>query len=205
LTGALALAFLLAAGAAKIPPVDQCSGDPGFKAFHASLSQAVAKRDGDALLALLAPNVTVNFGGDSGREAFAKQWDAKSKDSEIWPQMGIILPLGCARVGKARVIPSLAGQFDGDDDEDVFEKLVVISDKAELRAGPEAGSKILARLAWDVVTAVEASGDILTKVRLADGREGWLPADQLYSPLDYRAVVEKRGGKWLITAFVAGD
>lgn len=205
MTGALALAFFLAASAAKLPPVDQCSGDTGFKAFHASLSQAVAKRDGEALLALLAPDVTVNFGGDSGREAFAKQWEVKSKASQIWPQLGIILPLGCARVGEARVIPSLAGQFDSEDDEDVFEKLVVISDKAELRAGPERDSKVVAKLAWDVVTAVEASGDILTKVRLADGREGWLPAEQLYSPLDYRAVVEKRGDEWMITAFVAGD
>jgi len=205
LSGALALAFLLAAAAAKLPPVDQCSADPGFKAFHASLSQAAAKRDGDALLALLAPDVTVNFGGDSGREAFARHWQIKSKASEIWPQLALILPLGCARVGEVRVIPSLAGQFDSDDDEDVFEQLVVISDKAKLRAGPEADSKVVAKLAWDVVTAVEASGDILTKVRLADGREGWLPADQLYSPLDYRAVVEKRGGAWRITAFVAGD
>lgn len=103
------------------------------------------------------------------------------------------------------MIPSLSGQFESDEEEDVFEKLVVISDKGELRAGPEPGSKLVARLAWDVVTAVEASGDVLTKVRLADGREGWLPAEQLYSPLDYRAVVEKRGKAWQITAFVAGD
>ena len=205
MSGALAFAFFLAAGAAKLPPVDQCSADPGFKAFHTDLAGAVTKRDGDALLKLLAPDVMVNFGGDSGREAFDKQWEVRSKTSEIWPQLEIILPLGCAQVGEARVMPSLAGQFEGNDDEDVFQQMVVISDKAELRAGPEADSRVVAKLAWDVVSVIEASGDVLMKIRLADGREGWLPAAQLYSPLDYRAAVEKRDGKWMITAFVAGD
>ena len=42
-------------------------------------------------------------------------------------------------------------------------------------------------------------------MRPRDGREGWLRANELRSPLDYRAVAEKRKGKWMITAFVAGD
>ncbi len=29
--------------------------------------------------------------------------------------------------------------------------------------------------------------------------------DELYSPLNYRMVVEKLRGKWMITAFIAGD
>ena len=44
-----------------------------------------------------------------------------------------------------------------------------------------------------------------TKVRLKDGREGWLWAKEVRSPIDYRATIEKRKGKWMITAFVAGD
>lgn len=44
-----------------------------------------------------------------------------------------------------------------------------------------------------------------TKVKLADGREGWIADDELYEPVGYRMVVEKLRGKWMITAFVAGD
>ena len=42
-------------------------------------------------------------------------------------------------------------------------------------------------------------------VEIPDGRKGFVRRDQTVNPLGYRAVFEKRGGKWLITAFVAGD
>ena len=190
---------------ARLPPVDQCSRDPGFKAFRASLESAVARRDGDAFLKLLAPDVLVNFGGENGKAAFAKQWEVKSRTSPLWAQMAKVLLLGCARIDKARVMPSLAGQFDGDDDVDVFELSVVTAPRARLRKTPAVDGALIATLAWDVVRPIANEGDAWTKIRLKDGREGWLRADELRSPLDYRAVAEKRNGKWMITAFVAGD
>ena len=72
------------AAPARLPPVDQCSCEPGFKAFHSSLKSAVAKRDGDAFLKLLAPDVLVNFGGENGKAAFATQWEVKSRTSPLW-------------------------------------------------------------------------------------------------------------------------
>jgi hypothetical protein len=190
---------------AKLPPVDQCSRDPGFKAFHSSLKSAVTKRDGDAFLKLLAPDVLVNFGGENGKAAFAKQWEVKSRTSPLWAQMDTVLRLGCARVDSARVMPSLAGQFDSDDDVDVFELSVVTAPGAKLRKSHDIDGATIATLAWDVVRPIASEGEAWTKVRLNDGREGWLRADELRSPLDYRAVAEKRKGRWMITAFVAGD
>lgn len=200
----LLLAAAAAGSPAKLPPVDQCVDDRSFETFRAELRGAVVRRDREAFLQLLAPDVLIDFGGGAGRKAFADQWFAEN-DEKLWHQLDLMLRLGCGKADGARVIPSLSVQFDSDEPEDVFEKLVVVSDKAELRAGPEPDSKVVATLAWDVVNSVEADGDVLMKVRLADGREGWLPADQLYSPLDYRAVMEKRGDKWMITAFIAGD
>ena len=206
---ALAAVSLTAASSpppAKLPPVDQCSAEPGFGAFKETLKQAVERRDGDALLALLAPDVLVNFGGETGRDAFARQWDLKAgSPHELWQQLTDILALGCARTGSALIMPSLAAQFDSDD-EGVFEKLIVVSPAAELRAQPAADSDRIQSLSWDVVTGLERRReDDLVKVRLADGREGWIAGRLLRSPLDYRAVIEKRGGQWMITAFVAGD
>jgi hypothetical protein len=189
----------------KLPPVDQCSRDPSFKAFHATLKQAVAKRDGAALLKLVAPDVLVSFGGENGRASLAKQWEINSAKSELWREFDNILPLGCARVGSARVIPSLAGQFESNDDSDVFELAVVVKAGAQLRKGPAKDSKVLATLAWDVVRPLSNEGETQTKVRLKDGREGWLWAKDVRAPIDYRATIEKRKGKWMITAFVAGD
>ena len=104
------------------------------------------------------------------------------------------------------VIPSLAVQFDSDADEDAFDKLIVISSWAELRVAPDPASARVASLSWDVVTALERRHqDDWVKVQLADGRKGWVAGSQLRSPLDYRAIIEKRDGRWMIAAFVAGD
>jgi len=209
---ALALSLLLLLPTAaqalpkKLPPVDQCSGDPSFAKFLAGLKQAVTKKDKKALLANLSPHVLVNFGGAAGPRAFAEAWDFDPNDNDgIWSQLERMLPLGCARDQKARIIPSLAIQFDPDTDEQVFEAMVVVSPGAKLRSRPEPDSPVVTSLAWDVVMAVDQGGDLQTKVRLADGREGYLLDDELYSPLNYRMVVEKLRGRWMITAFVAGD
>jgi hypothetical protein len=201
------MALAAAATPARLPPVDQCSRDPGFKVFHSSLKQAVAKRDGPALMKLLAPDVLINFGGENGRAAFAKQWEVNSAKSEVWKQLDAILPLGCVRVEQARVIPSLAGQFDYDEDADVFELAVVVSPAAKLRKTSAANSDVMATLSWDVVRPIANEGEAQTqtKVRLNDGREGWLWTKEVRAPIDYRATMEKRKGKWMITAFVAGD
>ena len=190
-----------------LAPVDQCSADAGFAVFRQALGRAVARRDAPALKRLLAPDVLVNFGGDIGWAAFSRQWalDRPGK-SGVWKELERILPLGCARVDKARVLPSLAGQFSADDDQDAFETMVVVERGAALRAREQADSRIVAKLNWDLVTALEApDGGKHIKVRTGDGREGWLARRALRSPLDYRAVVEKQRGRWRITAFVAGD
>lgn len=206
----LLLALLLAGSApapTRLPPTDQCASEPGFGKFRDALKRAVDARDGDDLLALLAPDVLVNFGGESGRDAFARQWDLKAGvPDDLWKQLGAILVLGCAKSTGALVMPSLAMQFDSDADEDVFDKMVVISSATALRALPDAASAPVASLSWDVVTALERRHqDDWVRVQLADGRKGWVATSTLRSPLDYRAIFEKRGGRWMITAFVAGD
>jgi hypothetical protein len=42
-------------------------------------------------------------------------------------------------------------------------------------------------------------------VRLPNGVTGYIAAAFVRSPVDRRAVFQKTGGRWLVTAFVAGD
>jgi hypothetical protein len=42
-------------------------------------------------------------------------------------------------------------------------------------------------------------------VVLPDGRSGWLPSQDVLSPVGWRAIFARRDGRWLMTAFVAGD
>ena len=190
----------------KLPPVDECSSEPGFSTFRQHLNDVVARKDREALLAMLAPNVAVNFGGSEGPKAFAEAWGLdRAGESEIWPLLRKILGLGCAVSEEGFAIPSLTMQFEPEEDEDLFDKFVVISPAATLRSGPEPGSRPIGKLAWDVVKAVDQSRGAQTKVRLQDGREGWLSSAELYNPAYYRMFLRKRDGKWVIAAFIAGD
>ena len=188
-----------------LPPVDQCAAVPGFAQFRARLKRAVAKRDRAALLALLAPDVMVSFGGDTGRAAFAKAWSFDPAErGNIWDQLERMLKLGCARSGGALLIPSLAAQFEGDEDADVFETVILLPGaRLHRETGVESADPRIAP--WSVARVNGKSGDTITGVRLADGREGYVADEDLYSPLGYRMVIAKRRGRWLITAFVAGD
>jgi hypothetical protein len=187
----------------KIPPIDECKRISGLVQLRARLADAIRKEDSKALLAMLAPDVLNNFGGDNGPARFAEQWGLDGGPSELWIILRPLARMGCARSGDAFVIPSLPVQWD--EMEDPYDKYVAVGPKAEVRQGPEYDSPVIATLAWDVVSAIDNASDVQTGVRLADGRTGWMSDTDLYSPLDFRMVIEKRGAKRLITALVAGD
>ena len=210
MTGAaLALAALLPlAGSAhalprQLPPLEQCSGDRGFTQFRNRLKQVVARKDRAALLAMLAPDVLVNFGGSTGRGEFAKAWSFDpSEYGNVWNQLQTMLKMGCARDGGSRIIPSLSMQVDENSDEDwvvvtppgamIFKWVGNEIDYSEVRM-------------WTVATVTSRVSDTMTGVKLPDGRDGSISDDLLYEPTGYRMIIEKRRGRWMITAFVAGD
>ena len=206
LAGLLVLASPARTFPLKLPPVDDCRSTPGLTAFRNRLTEVVARKDSKALIAMLADDVLINFGGEDGPRAFAETWAlSQSGKSDLWPLLTKMVKLGCARSGKKFAIPSLTMQFEPDADEDLFDIFVVVAPNAALRSGSAAGSPVIARLAWDVVKAIDQSGGAQTKIELQDGRQGWIDAEQLYNPASYRLFMEQRGGKWMITALVAGD
>src|SRR5690349_7916755 len=121
LAGLLAVASPAQAFPRKLPPVDQCRA-AGLSAFRNRLTQVVARRDAKALLALLADDVLVNFGGEDGPSAFAETWALDGpRQSDLWPLLAKILKLGCAQLGSKFAIPSLTMQFEPEADEDLFD------------------------------------------------------------------------------------
>ena len=203
---ALALAATPAAAAPhRIPPVDQCAKDKGFAAFRAELKGVVARRDREAFLALISPDIEVDFGGSKGRDAFARQWSFDTGEyGNLWTLLDRMLGMGCALTSGMRVIPSLIEQVDTAADQEYFDRRLVLPGALLFK---EPGNRSTAtRIApWMIVTATDSGGDLWTRVRLPDGRTGLMSDDDLYEPLGYRMMIEKRDGKWKITAFVAGD
>ena len=190
----------------RLPPVERCTGDASFDTFRAALRKAVGNKDVGALKAVTAPDIQIGFGGDDGWKAFAGQWGlAKDpKASDLWKEMALVLARGCAKsMDGGRVFPS--NFEDLGDDLDAFEAIVALPG-AVLRAKPDAKSASVAKLDWHTAQQLEENvPEEWVAVRLLDGRKGYIDRDDVISPLSYRLAADKKGGRWLITAFVAGD
>jgi hypothetical protein len=201
----MGIAIALAIGAARIPPVDQCTRDRPFVQFRSELRRTVAKRDAEALLKVVADDVYASFGGYIGKKDFIELWKLgrNPRQSHVWQELGKALELGCAVAGDARVVPSFEIQLGGD--RDPFETRIALPG-AILRASPSDRSAAIARLNWQVLTVSEPwDGGAWVRVKLDDGRTGYVREGMARSVIGWRAAFHKRGGQWLMTSFVAGD
>ena len=202
----LFLALLTATPGAvdRRPPVDRCASVPGFAAFRTALRQAVERRDAAFIRSALVEDILVNFGGVSGREAFVEEWRLGDIESPFWAELQAVLALGCAPIEQDLVAPSMIAQLD--DKEDPTEAVIAIRPGTVLRARPDDAAEAVATLEWDVLSwRSETVVDGWVAMALADGREGYVRRDDTRSALDYRAYFRRIGGRWRITAFIAGD
>ena len=198
------LLALAAVSSLKLPPVDQCAGDPSFVKFRAELVAIAEERDVPAILAALADDVLVDFGGGTGRDAFARNWELdRPCDSRLWEKLGSALLRGCAVSEKHRIAPSSVTQLDPK--LDAYTTMIAGRDVI-LQSAPSDDAPAVARLSWDVLTLVEAGHpEGWFAVGMADGTKGFVRRDAVRSPLDFRIVMERIRGRWAITAFVGGD
>lgn len=186
-----------------LPPVETCAAEAGFDDFRARLVKAVKAKDERALLSLLSADVEVNFGGDQGPELFAANWKLDEPgESRVWAELDEALAAGCTQSGDALVAPSFVAQFPHQ--LDAFET-VILPPGAQLRGTKSDGSPAEGALSWHLARVADDQDDQWIGVRLVDGRAGFVRRGQAVNPLDYRLVFEKRGGRWMITAFVGGD
>lgn len=182
------VAAMAAALPAKLPPIDQCSDDDGFSTFRETLASASASEDVDALSRLIAPELL--------NDQFGPTADG------YWPQLRVLLRMGCVRDGAARIMPSTPRQLEAFEPGSAKGRFLVlpganlidnVEDPNSLVDGPV--------MKWDVVEAAVIAGHIWTGVVTADGRRGWIDDSELYS-LEWpsRIIVEQRDGQWLITS-----
>ena len=193
----------LAAAATRLPPVDQCNGDPAFARFRSELQSAVAREDADRLVALMDDKVLLTFGGRQGRDQFRAHWLSNpAEGAKLWRELRDVLTLGCAVDGESRVFPSMFAQADGLDGFETW----IARPGARLRARPSAQAPVVAKLSWHVLTETGSwDGGEWIGVRTGDGRRGYVHRSAARSPIDYRLIAERRGEDWRLTYFIAGD
>jgi hypothetical protein len=215
---ALVFYFLLAIAIAplyaqerKLPPVDEAAGDASWLRFKKQLLGAVEKRDKQFLLSILDKNVRNQDVRTRGIANFRKQWELDTADSPVWRELATALQLGGAWIKRDKrprefCAPYLLGKWP----EDVlpFENGVVISRDAAVQSEPSASSAALGTLSYDIVYVSDweiddKAADVKqkwVKIRYRN-RDGYIPEEQIRSPIEQAACFVKSGNGWRMTAF----
>lgn len=212
------IAFAAAAHAAepapptRLMPVDEAARDPSFVKFRNELKDIIARKDAAKLFHHLASDIKLDYGGGYGAPEFHKRWKPFDKDTQVWKALSLIVGNG----GKFVVPGGFAAPYvyaAFPEDIDAFEVLVVTTPGAVMRAAPKADAAIVRTLDHDILTIVktasrpqhEAGSNDWSEVKDAAGKQGFVRDQDLRSPIDYRAIFEKRKGKWVMQTFIAGD
>jgi hypothetical protein len=184
-------------------PQDDCATVAGADTFRQQLAAAVRKRDTDALIALAADDIKLDFGGGAGSAELRKRLNDKAWD--LWNELDELMALGCAANGEGGItIPWYFGQDLGD--VDPVSGWIVTGEKVPVLAAPDPGSKTLATISWDVVEIAALDPERkYQQVELPDKETGFIATDKLRSVIDYRLIASSRNGRWRITSFIAGD
>lgn len=185
---------------------DQCSSDPDFADYRRRLERAVRARDPAALRALVSPDIKVDFGGNAGFAAFARAWNLdRPRQSRLWQELAQVMRLGCRREQDLLVMPAY------------FSALPEGADPSEVMVALRAGAVWPRKAVTGAPIGRFRRGQVLAlsgphpgpgswvPVRLSPVVDGYVRAADVRSPLDYRALFGREGGRWRLTAFVAGD
>lgn len=216
--GRSAIFALLSAGLAcaqpvKLAPVDEAAGDATWTRFRARLIDALIKRDHKFVDSIVDRKVR-NISGDDGIAEFRKLWELQKADSPLWSELPKVLFLGSARVkqeGSDEVCaPYVYFRWPANAPDDA--NAAVISREAIVQSRPSSASPAVSTLAydlvhvsdWEVIDEDKSSKQIWVAVKTAAGT-GYLPQEQVRSPLEYRACFIKREGNWRLSGLEVGE
>lgn len=193
----------------RFAPRDECSALPGGEVFLGQLRTAIARRDADALVALTAEDVQLDFGGGAGHAELRARLD--DEDGALWRELAEIVPLGCAAKDQARM--TIPWHFAQDTGIGGAEALIVTGEDVPLRAAPAADAEVLARLSWDAVAFDYARGPAENGFAAVEWQDpatdspvaGFVEAAGLRSMIDFRIIALRRNDRWRIVSIVEGD
>jgi hypothetical protein len=198
-----------------VKPVDEGASDPSFAAFRKKLLSAVERKDNAYILTIVDPKIKNGFGGNDGIAEFKKQW--KNSD-EFWREFSAVIKGGgqFTADGAGRKNSFMAPYLFTAWPEglDAFEYSAVFGNDVNLREKPDANSKVLTKLSYNVVKVDQTEtrrglpddeDPKWVKIETLGGIKGWMSAPYVRSSIDYRAGFEKIRGVWKLTFFLAGD
>jgi hypothetical protein len=210
----LAAAFTAAAQDVKLFLVDEGANDPSWARFRARLLDAAEKRDQQFVLGIVDARIR-NISDRDGIAEFRKLWEPQSAASPLWTELPKLLFLGGVFVKRERgsyefCAPYVYYKWPDNVTGDVSG--AIIASEVLLKANPAANAPTLQTLSYDLVKVLDwevadedkDSKQMWTKLQTGAGI-GYVPEEQVRSPLEYRACFVKRGSSWRMTGLEVGE
>ncbi len=201
----------VAAQERNLEPVDEAGRDASWVNFKKRLLNAVEKRDLKFVLGILDRNVRASIDGERGVAGFRKAWDVDAADSPLWRELRAAMFLGAAYLKRDKGPRELCAPYvlaRWPNDLDPLDYAAIITKEVLVKAGPQADSSTLQTLSheivavtdWEIPDAAAGEKQRWVKVRVKSG-EGYVPEEQIRSPVEQSACFVKREGAWRMTAF----
>jgi hypothetical protein len=165
----------------QLPPHDGGRAVPGFRPIEDALAKAVADKDAQAIVRLLAPSIVARDVTNEGPEAFRRSWRLDSRDSDFWRVAALLLSGGSVRYGSCAggqqcsvFFPSWMDEYPVALDRDGHG--VVAKQNVPFRGSPRQDAPVVAMLSYEIVTfegGTPSEGGQearWTRVGLLDGR-----------------------------------
>ena len=198
------------AGLPKLLPVDQA--DASFSAFRTEVLAALQRKDTAYLYRMVAPEIKNSFGGGDSIAGFRQLWQPSNPESLVWDALSRALSMGGKLSDSTFVFPYVYAFWP--DSIDAFEHAAITGANVLAHEDADEQSPAVATLTHDIV-AVESWQGLGDKgvptraswvqIKLPSGNTAFVNGLSAYSPVSWRGFFEKRGGRWVLTMFVAGD
>src|SRR3990170_3178276 len=198
----------------QLLPIDEAAKDPSWVSFRNRLLTAIERRDRKFVLSILDRNIRNSQDAPRGIAAFRKHWDFDGEDSAAWRELPAALFLGSAWLKPEKGPRQLCAPYVAvkwPEDIDPFDHGAIISREVLVKAGPSSESATLATLSYDIVPVTDwevtdqapEAKQKWVKIKLKEV-DGFVPEEQIRSPVEHRACFVKTESGWRMTAFVIG-
>ena len=210
----LAAAMGAAAQDLKLPPVDEAINDATWLRFKSHLLDALMKRDQKFVLGIVDARIR-NVSEKNGMAEFRRLWEPQSAGSALWVELPKILFLGGVFVKRGKGPTEFCAPYvyyKWPDNAPAEADGAVIAKEALLKTEPSIAAQTLQTLSydmvkvldWEVFDVAKDSKQAWVKLQTQAG-VGYLPEEQVRSPLEYRACFVKSGTNWRMTGLEVGE
>jgi hypothetical protein len=212
-----ALAFsapLTLAQELRFAPIDEGAKDANWQAYKARLLAALEMKNRQALIAAIDPNVDNGPDVKAGLDEFRRRWDFDQDKSPMWEELRKAVSLGGAYVKRERGLrrfctPYVAAKWPTT--HDPFGFGAITARDVLVKSEPSADSRTLDTVThvlvkvddWEVADKAPGYAQKWAKIRLRD-LPGYVPEEQIRSPIEHMACFSAEGGPWRLTSFTAG-